>query len=97
MTSTAQMEQTYRARILTDLPHSAEQASQKTPRNIALEGRMKSAHSSHWKTAFPGAILGVAVIVITLVPTLNGEQNRPRVVGSRRSRAYLFRGTWGDF
>jgi hypothetical protein len=40
---------------------------------------MNSAHSSHWKTAFPAAILGVAVIVITSVPTVNAEQNRPRV------------------
>jgi PEGA domain-containing protein len=40
---------------------------------------MKSAHSFHWKTAFPVAILSAAVFVITSAPTLHGEQGRPRV------------------
>jgi PEGA domain len=39
---------------------------------------MNSAHSSHWKSVFPVAILGAA-FVITSAPTLHGEQGRPRV------------------
>lgn len=40
---------------------------------------MNSAHSPHWKSAFPVAILGVVVFVIVSAPTLRGEQSRPRV------------------
>jgi hypothetical protein len=40
---------------------------------------MNSARSSHWESVFSVAVMGVAVLVITSAPTLQGEQGLPRV------------------